>query len=381
MRKALASSWIAMIAIAITVNVPPVCLTSVEECFNLTHAAGGFLLSSVLLGFLFTLALAGPAADRIGMRPLLVVAPIMQIAGLLTSAFAPTYRVLVAGAFLMGSGNGILEALVNPIVCLTAPENKTRAVNFLHSFYAIGAAASVLGTSFLLRAGGDWRHAYLVGAAVPAIYGVMYALSDLPTLPAAHEDRTGTMHMLRRPVFILLICCMFLAGGAELGPAQWIPAYMEDEYGLSKFGGALVFALFSAAMMCGRLTMSRLSESVRPLSFLKVACVSCAAMVALSALLRGSVPAAVVFFFFGFFVSVFWPTLLAVSTDAFPRAGATMYSILGISGNAGGVFPWVVGAVADRWSLRAAIGVHAILPLALLGLLVMVGRQTGRRDG
>ncbi len=258
-RYLLLSSYLSMIAVAVMVNTPPTCLTSIKTSFDLSETQGGLLLSLLFWGFALTIILTGPLADRFGIKPFLVSASLLQILGLLTSALSPVFEILLLGAFLMGMGSGIIEVLVNPLVCVLLPENKTRAINFCHAFYSIGAVLSVLFASLLLRVGFSWRYVYLFGMVPSLLIGLGYFISPLPELPSPENKRFLRTDLIGRPIFILFLFAMLLGGGTELGAAQWIPAYLEKNLGFSKLGGAFGLVLFSTAMAFGRVTMSRIS--------------------------------------------------------------------------------------------------------------------------
>lgn len=372
-RRLILSSYISMIAIAVMVNLPPTCLTSIKGDFSLSDTRGGMLLSALFWGFALTIILTGPLADRFGVKPFLISASLLQTFGLLTSALSPLFQVLLFGAFLMGMGSGILEVLINPLICVLLPEDRTKAMNFCHAFYSIGAVLTVLLASLFLRMGLLWRHVYLFGIFPSFLFGLGYLTSPIPEFPASEYKRSFGIGLIRHPIFILLLLAMLLGGGTELGAAQWIPAYLEEVFGLSRFGGAFGLVLFSVAMALGRMTMSGLSGRAHPMTVLRLASLSCVLLLALSALLRSGMSVMISFFLLGFFVSIFWPTVLARSSEIFPRGGATMFSLLSAAGNAGGmIFPALVGAIADRWSLRAGVGTLSLLPLMLILIFTLM---------
>lgn len=68
----------------------------------------------------------------------------------------------------------------------------------------------------------------------------------------------------------------------------------------------------------------------------------------------------------GFGASVLWPTCLAMTADAFPQGGATLFAILAAAGNAGCFLsPLLCGYIAEYGGLRVALGVGATYPLLL----------------
>ena len=234
MRRLLLISYISMIAIAVMVNVPPTCLTSIKESLVLNETQGGILLSSLFWGFALTIIITGPLADRFSMRLFFILASVLQIFGLFISFLSPIFQTMFIGAFLMGMGSGILEVLVNPLVCLLLPENKTKAINFCHAFYSIGAVLSVIFASLLLKIGFSWRHVYLFGIVPSLLFGIGYLTSSLPKLPSSEHKRFFGLDLIRQPIFLLFLLAMLLGGGTELGSAQWIPAYLEESLNFSR---------------------------------------------------------------------------------------------------------------------------------------------------
>jgi len=370
-----------MTAIAVTVNISPTCMTSLRETFSLSDTESGFLLSSIFWGFNLSLLVTGPLADRLGMRPLLTAAPGLQILGLFTCAAAFTRDFLVLGAFLMGIGSGILEVLVNPLVCMTCSSHKTRAINLCHAFYSIGAILSVLCASFIMDTWG-WRTAYVVGILPCLAYGWIYRRTPLPSLQGYGPKTSPGSSLLRRPLLWLFLLAMLLAGGTELGPAQWTPVFLQDSFAIRGKNAALGLVLFSAAMAVGRLAMSRIASGKNCLFILKFAALACCLFIFSASVSRHSLHAFGSVFLIGFFVSVFWPTLLSLSADTFPDGGATLFSLLGMAGNASGIlFPPLVGRIADTWNLQIGFGFMALIPLALGALLFVLDRETVIKSG
>ena len=374
-RYLLISSYLSMISVAVMVNIPPTCLTSIKVGFKLSETQGGFLLSFLFWGFALTIILTGPLADRFGIRPFLISASLLQVTGLLASALSPAFKILLFGAFLMGMGSGILEVLVNPLVCLLLPENKIRAINFCHAFYSIGAVLSVLFASLFMKTGFSWRYVYLFGVAPSLLFGLGYIMFPPPKLPSFGRRRFISLDLLAQPIFLLFLAAMLLGGGTELGSAQWIPAYLENGLGFSRFVGALGLVLFSTAMAFGRVTMSMISGKTGPIKLLRASSLVCLTLLGLSALLQNRFSVMCSFFLLGFFVSIFWPTILAHSSEVFPEGGATMFSFLAAAGNAGGmIFPALVGVIADEWGLRGGIGTLSLLPFLLVFILGLIKR-------
>ncbi|RKY05272.1 hypothetical protein DRP77_01490 [Candidatus Poribacteria bacterium] len=376
MRRAILSSYISMVAIAVVVNAPPVCLTSIKAELGLTDSQGGALLSALFWGFALTILITGPLADRFGVKPFLLSASLLQIAGLAACSLSRSFGSMISGALLMGMGGGMLEVLVTPLICLLWPGNRTGAVNLCHSFYSSGAVLTVLSASLLLRAGVSWRVVYLAGTLPPILFGAGYLASPLPRTFLLSDGDGPDLRALIGPLFALMLICMLLGGGTELGVAQWIPAYLEEAVGASKLGGAFGLALFSGAMALGRMGMGGISAKIRPLTLLQLLSASCALLIFFSSLARAVPVIALLFGFLGLCVAPFWPTIMAICSERFPGGGATMFTLLSAAGNGGGmIFPALVGLISDRAGLRVGIGTLALLPILLLLTLTALRRR------
>jgi MFS family permease len=79
----------------------------------------------------------------------------------------------------------------------------------------------------------------------------------------------------------------------------------------------------------------------------------------------------------GLGVAGFWPTTLACTGDAYPRGGASMYSLLSAAGNIGGIVgPIAIGFVADRIGLAGGMAMLAIAPaVSTAAMLLLLPRR------
>jgi fucose permease len=98
-------------------------------------------------------ALAGVARRHIGATAILVVAAAAAAVGLLVSATAPSWPVLLVGAVMLGSGGGALDTGLNVAAALHVG---ARTMNVLHACFAGGAAIGPLPWR-RARLGGSWR--------------------------------------------------------------------------------------------------------------------------------------------------------------------------------------------------------------------------------
>ncbi|MCG3178718.1 MAG: hypothetical protein BIFFINMI_01047 [Phycisphaerae bacterium] len=344
-----------------------VCQTSVAADLGMDLGQGGVFLSGPFWGVIVAIFVAGPLADRWGFRPLMVAGAVLSCSGMLILSRAGAPWQAVAGGAVMGVGGGFVDALTTPIVCAVYPERRTPASNLLHAFYAVGVIVTVSLILLLMRAQVSWRGIYVVLSLLVLPVGLAFCLLPLPR--QSHEAgsvREPTRRLLRRGPLLLLVLAIFLGGATELGPASWTPTLLERSIGGSRLLGGLVLILFGVTMAAGRLSCSFLVDRLGPRRMFLGGGAICAV-----SLLLASLPVGTGFTVFwlavlGFGVAGFWPTILGCAGDRFPRAGASLYSVLSAAGNLSGVAaPVAMGFAGEAWGLPAAMRLLILAPLCV----------------
>lgn len=363
---------LAMMALAIAVNLLPVFLTTIAIDLGkgapLSAEQLGRIGAVTFTGLVGGILVTGPLADRWGGRIFAVGGNVLIALGLLTLRWTTGYPMLLGAAFIGGVGAGILDMILSPIVSsFTRGQSQTAALNVLHSFYCIGAIMTILAGSLALRFDLSWRTLALGLLPMPVVVGIALCLLPMPSLIEAGRDRIRTRELVRQRFFLLTMVTIFLGGATELGMAYWLPAYAEKSLGYTPWTAALAFLGFSLAMTVGRLGIMFLPKTVGAIPLMLVCCVATAVLFPIASFApnRGLAVAACILV--GLTGSCLWPTTLAVAADRYPHGGATMFALLGALGNFGGIFmPWLVGVVADQWGLQWGLAGATFSPLAMI---------------
>jgi fucose permease len=371
---------LAMMVLAIAVNLLPVFLTTIAVDLGagarLSAEQLGRIGAVTFTGLVGGILVTGPLADRWGAGIFAVGGNVLIAFGLLVLHWTTDYQMLLGAAFVGGVGAGILDMILSPIVSsLTRGQSQTRALNVLHSFYCIGAIMTILAGSLALRFGLSWRTLALGLSPIPVVVGIAMWLLPMPSLVETGLVRIPTRQLIRQRFFLLTMVAIFLGGATELGMAYWLPAYAEKSLGYSPWIAGLAFLGFSLAMTVGRLGMMFLPKTVGAIPLMLFCCAASALLfpIASFAPIPGWAVAACILV--GLTGSCLWPTTLAVAADRYPQGGATMFALLGALGNFGGIFmPWLVGVVADHWGLRWGLASATFCPLAMILTLLWMRR-------
>ncbi len=349
-----------------------VCLPEIGAELGMNLSERGVFISAAFWGFVVAILVAGPLADRLGFRALLVIGFALKSIGLLTIAAAGAKATALAGGLIVGLGCGVADALLTPIVCAIYPERRMRMTSLLHSFYAIGLFFTVGLIMLLMQLNWHWRSIFGLLAALPAPYALVALVLPLPKQSHEGTSRLTGRTLVRKGAFLALMLAILMGGVTEIAPSTWLPSRVQESGGPRGLG----LLLFGLALALGRLSISALAHRLGTRRLLVGAAALCAACLALAAMSGGPAGTILWLSVLGFCVAGFWPMIVASAGDRYPQGGASMYSLLAAAGSFGGVVgPVTVGIVAEHWGLQAGLASLVVAPTIIAGLMFFLGKR------
>jgi len=365
-RRLFVASCVALAATAACFSLRGDVMPAWARHFAINQEQVGAVGSAAFLGFALSVGIGSPLCDILGMRRLLLLAFLGHTTGTLLTIFAPRYSVLLGASFLIGLANGLIEAVINPLIATLYPERKTHKLNVLHAWWPGGLIlAGLAGYALTKVLGLDGAGVGVAAAALgwkikmglillpTAIYG---ALLLGTTFPPTERVASGVpaRDMLRecvRPAFLLWFFCMWLTAATELGPAQWVPSVLTRTAGTP---GILVFVYVNVLLFVMRSFAGKLVHGRSPIAVLWLSAVlSALGLIALSHA-TSAVAAYAAATVWGVGVCFFWPTMLGVAAEQFPKGGALALGLMGTAGNLAIFFVMpVMGAIWDHYTQRA----------------------------
>lgn len=369
-----------MMVLAIAVNLMPVYLTAVSADLGgsegLSKEKLGRIGAFTFVGLVTGILLCGPLADRLGAKTFTLIGSGLIALGLGVLGLAHSYEQVLVAVSIMGLGAGILDMILSPIVSALQPERRAIAMNWLHSFYCVGAVVTVLIATMALKIGVHWRTLALWMALLPLAVGVSFLRLRLPPLVEESSTRLPVRALLKERFFLVALTAIFFGGAAEMGMAQWLPAYTELDLGMSRWVGGMALVAFSIAMALGRIVVGVLNGRVPTYTIMLWSCWSSVVLFIIASASPWHWTALLAGVLVGFTGSCLWPSTLAVTADRFPLGGASMFALLAAAGNLGGIgMPWAVGAIADGHTLALGLSTATICPFLMAFLLMWMRRQ------
>jgi MFS family permease len=359
---------------AVRANIASNLQEDIYDKIDLANSAAlvGEALSATFMGFALTLLFGSALVDLIGMKRMLLLSALGYIAGAVGLVFATTMAinssvetVIWVSLLLTGLGWGAVEAASNPMVAALYPEEKTHRLNILHAWWPAGIVVGGLMGYTITRVGLPWELNMFV-LLLPAL--ALAWMVSRATFPVTERVAAGVSYgqmfseLLKRPLFWVFWVCMFFTATAELAPGQWVNIALSHIVGMQ---GILLLVYVSALMFVMRHFAGPIVAHISPIGLMFVSCL--AAGIGLYLLSLADTPAlafgaATVW---GIGVCYLWPTMLAITSERFPRGGAMA---LGLMGFAGGmaikfVLPQM-GAIFDTAKAQAAGGADQLASLS-----------------
>ena len=386
--------------------------------FGFTDQQIGEITGQMFTGFCFSIIIGGLVCDRLGYGRLVIAALVFHLASAVSAFFAPAdnpevaFQILKWGTFAFGLANGTLEAVANPLVATLFPSNRTHYLNILHASWPAGL---VLGSFAGWWIGDAWLwQIQLALFLIPTLgYGAMFLGQHMPKSEA--QQRGLSFAAMFKDVGMLggLIVCILLSqfflstlglgeglgygiagallivvavvtqfsigawllftlfvahmliGAVELGTDSWISNITGNF--LTPDQGKILFVFASAIMFSLRFCADFIEQKLRlsPVGILLTSAVIACVGLNLAAGIETFAGALLAMAVYAIGKTFFWPTMLAVASDRFPRTGAIAISMMGGIGmlSAGVLGSPGLGYAKDRFAgtelLAADAALHA----------------------
>ncbi|MEO0446410.1 MAG: MFS transporter, partial [Verrucomicrobiota bacterium] len=359
--------------------------------FGFTGAQLGSIGAAGLLGFCPGIIIGGLVVDRLGYGKLVFAAFLFHVLSAFIT-FAATggqeqavaFQFLFWGTFVFAIANGTLEAVSNPLVATLFPKNRTHYLNILHASWPAGLVLGGL-IGWTLGSGDNalhWKVQLALFLVPTVVYGFMFMGQKMPKSEASEKglslgDMFKDVGILGGAVVCLLIGMFlnfafglfslpipaaigYLAGGAlligvgvmtkfsmgavllfvlfithalvgavELGTDGWIQNITGNI--LTPEQGKILFVFTSAIMFALRFCADFIEKKLglSPIGIL----LACSVLAVIGLFMASNITSfAVALAALGIYAvgkTFFWPTMLAVVGDRFPKSGAVAMSIMG----------------------------------------------------
>ena len=370
------ASCIALIVTAMSFAIRGDIMGDLETVFTLDKTQLGVIGGAAFFSFGLAIFIGGSLCDLLGMGALLYLAGACHIGGTILTIFAPSYTVVVVATLLVGIGNGLVEAVCNPLIATIFPDKKTQKLTLFHAWFPGGIVIGGVACFVLGRMGLEMGTAlgWKVKMALLLLPAIVYmGMLIGQKFPATERVASGVpfsemfLEAVRRPLFWIIFICMWLTAATELGPGTWIANIYKDVMGDTAGAGILLLVWGSGLMWVLRQFCSGIAHKMTPVSL--IACTAPFAAVGLWMCSQATTP--VMWFvasgllYFG--VCFWWPTMLGITSERMPKTGALGLAIIGGTGCfSTSLASPIMGWINEKYGAEKVLAYWAVLPVALV---------------
>lgn len=356
--------------------------------YGFTASQLGVIGGAGFTGFCFGIIVGGVIVDKIGYGWLVILAFACHVLSAFVTFAASSpdnaYNYLYLGMFLFAYANGTLEAVANPLVATLFPQNRTHYLNILHASWPAGMVlGSIIGWVLDDRMQVGWKLQLSLYLVPTVIYGLMFMGQKFPKSEASAKGlKLGEMFkdvgLLGAAVACALLGMFFYADVAPLvlgdksmllgivvGFGLWIAVGMLTNFAIGSFLLFILFAthalvgavelgtdgwiqnitgnlftseqgkwlfIWTSAIMFGLRFAAHFIEKtlkVSPVGLLLICSLLAVVGLQLASSMQTFAMALVALGIYAVGKTFFWPTMLAVASDRYPRTGAVAISIMG----------------------------------------------------
>ena len=384
---------------ALGVNLNDILIPRFRDAFGLNDFQSSFIQVAFFGGYFLAAFPAGWLMERIGYKRGILAGLALCATGALL--FVPAsavglYRYFLLALFVMACGQSFLEVASNPYVTILGPpESSERRLNFAQSFNAVGAVlAPIIGGTFILTGieytpaqlnrltaaqlqvyrAAERSSVKLPYVAIAAIFIFMVLLIGLTRLPDATETSAASgdsVSSRRESIFAHVhlvkgVAAQFFYVGAQVGVASFVIRFAQHTVpGMTARIAAYYLLGHQIGFMAGRFTGSAMMKRIAAARLLSAFAFGCLVCIIIALTTSGIAPVWAVVVI-GFFHSIMFPTIFALSIKNLGPLTKRGSSLLVMSIIGGAIFPAIMGRISDASNIQTAFVIPLICYVYIL---------------
>lgn len=329
--------------------------------------------------------------DRVGFRPLALIATAMSVLGLLFYGslpfFVPSaamFPAVIAATVVFAFSGGMCEVLLSPIIdnIPETAQSKGPAMSMMHSFYAWGQMFCIIVTALYLWLAGseNWGYIVMFFAIFPAAAFILFLRAPLDKKEVP-KNADGTRKMLFSSFLFIALMAIMLGGASEVVMNQWVSTFLVMGLNLDKTIADLFgMSLFAMCIGIGRMLYGKYGDRWNLSAILAGSSIIACILYIVVGLSNQPILSLIASVVSGIFVSLLWPGTLTVSSRFFPMAGAWLFAVLAIFGDIGAMgAPVITGFLSETIGLKHSFLVMSVVPLGAFFCHMILMRKSKKQ--
>lgn len=357
-------------------------LVELSDEFDVSVAAAGQLAAVTFAAWAISVISVGPISDSFGRRPVSVAGLTLLSASVVASSFAPSFGALLGLRILTGLSGGMIPPnSMAAVADVLPPEKRAKAFGIL---MAVASLSSVVGMPLVavMTSAGGWRVPFFVIGCllfVCAMFHWFWYPKIERSGPRTFSFISRYKQMASISLFRTALAANVLQRMAFYAIISYLAAYLISEHGFSVGETAIPLAIVGVGVVIGSVMAGSVAAMRRRAQIVAGSAVvgGLAAFLLFSfdVTVWGTVGIALVGITF---ISIGWPTFLAISTEISGSSRATAVGMLGASNQIGGVGGAALGGAFLALGGFSTVGFFCLGVVLLSAVVLQFGMNPTR---
>jgi len=342
-----------------------------KEHFQLNYQQQMYIMFSKNIPFVIFSILIGLLSKKIGFKNCLTIALFLFAAGtalLIPGLMHTDYYLLLTGFFILGIAFNFELVAGNPL--LLGLGDPSRSSSRLNLGNALGAIAQIIAPLIIIMI--VPATVVTISGRIPYINGIFIAIAIILTFvgiltlmikdirissfekkPDENSRFSGFTIILKNKKLLLGFLAIFFTLGTEAGIFGLYRNFIEDPSvaGLNSRESYTFFTIYFAVFAAGRLIGAYIQRRIKPAVTLVFSTIIAMILLLLMITVNGNL-ALISVTLLGFFISIFFPTLYAISIEGSGSETGLASGLLTMGFLGAAVIPVLQGKLADLIGLK-----------------------------
>jgi predicted MFS family arabinose efflux permease len=364
-------------------------LSLIQDEFHATRQQMGALTTAMFFVYMLVAPLTGWLGDRFPRKPLIIGGAVLWSLATLSTAWVHSYWTLYVRHAVVGIGEATFGIFAPAVIADFYPErDRNRILSIFYVAIPVGAALGYVAGGQMGSMWG-WRAPFFVCAIPGFVVAALYMWLGREPERGSNDhikptaDRATVLGLLRNPAYLTATFGLAELTFAMGGISSWIPDFLHNSVGLTvarasqTAGASTVIDGIIGTAVGGWIAQRWLRTNHRALYLLSFW--SVALTLPFGALLffgptRWAVPSLFAAEFFLFLNTGPLNTAIVNSVSAPVRATAVSFNLFFIHFFGDTFSPQIIGAIADRSTLRIGLG-STLIFLVISCAILWVGAR------
>jgi fucose permease len=362
-----------MVMLGFINNIRGTLVPSFRSFFGASYSQIGFMLMAASLGFMAATFYGGIAASRFGLKKVIACGFLLSAFSISLMGFIYQFIFLILLMSLLGVGLGFIEIGANSLGAKIFVKKSAMMMNMLHLFFGVGASIGPRYAGWLLNLNFNWYQIYYTALILIAFLMIYLLFSKFPSeLENDKKDNIAIKDIITQKKVWFFAILLGSGVAVEVGIGSWLVNYLYVGRSFSAAAASSYLSLFFVVFTLGRLVGGYFTEHLGYIKILFYFSFGMIFLFSVGLFVSGSY-GAIMFAMVGFFVSIIFPTTMAIIMYEFKRGVSSYMGFIITTASAINMLSnWLIGTITDFFGVFigfASISIYMFIVLIFLYLL------------